>query len=37
LPDGTSTQTLLNNFNETGWQGNHYFHNDGLPTLVKVK
>jgi hypothetical protein len=37
LPDGTSTLTLLNNFNETGWQGNHYFYNDGLPTLVKVR
>jgi hypothetical protein len=37
LPGGTSTSTLLNNFNETGWQGNHYFYNDGLPTLVKVK
>jgi hypothetical protein len=37
LPDGTSTVTLLNNFNETGWQGNHYFWNDGLPTLVKVR
>jgi hypothetical protein len=36
LPDGTSTLTLLNNVNETGWQGNHYFYNDGLPTLVKV-
>lgn len=37
LPDGTSTSTLLNNVNETGWQGNHYFFNDGLPTLVKVR
>ena len=36
LPDGTSTSKLLGNFNETGWQGNHYFWNDGLPTLVKV-
>jgi len=37
LPDGTSTSALLNNLNETGWQGNHYFFNDGLPTLVKVR
>ncbi|HEV8452879.1 MAG TPA: hypothetical protein VGQ45_15705 [Gaiellales bacterium] len=37
LPGGTSTLTLLDNFNETGWQGNHYFYNDGLPTLVKVR
>lgn len=36
LPDGSSTLALLNNFNETGWQGNHYFWNDGLPTLVRV-
>ena len=36
LPDGTSTSTLLGNFNETGWQGNHYFWNDGQPTLIKV-
>lgn len=36
LPDGTPTTTLLGNLNETGWQGNHYFDNDGLPTLVKV-
>jgi predicted lipoprotein with Yx(FWY)xxD motif len=36
FPDGTSTLSLLDNFNETGWQGNHYFWNDGLPTLIKV-
>ena len=36
LPDGTSTLSLLGNLNETGWQGNHYFWNDGLPTLIKV-
>jgi hypothetical protein len=36
LPDGTSTLSLLGNFNETGWQGNHYFWNNGLPTLIKV-
>jgi hypothetical protein len=36
LPDGTSTSKLLGNFNETGWQGNHYFWNDGRPTLIKV-
>jgi hypothetical protein len=36
LPDGTSTSTLLSNFNESGWQGNHYFWNNGLPTLIKV-
>jgi hypothetical protein len=36
LPDGTPTLTLLGNVNETGWQGNHYFYNDGRPTLVKV-
>jgi hypothetical protein len=38
LPDGvTSTFDLLGNFDESGWQGNHYFFNDGLPTLVKVR
>jgi len=36
LPDGTSTLSWLGNLNETGWQGNHYFFNNGLPTLVKV-
>ena len=36
LPDGTSTSKLLGNVNETGWQGNHYFWNNGLPTLIKV-
>jgi hypothetical protein len=36
LPDGTGTLALLGDFNEAGWQGNHYFFNDGLPTLVKV-
>jgi H+/Cl- antiporter ClcA len=35
LPDGTSTGMLLNNA-QTGWQGNHYFDNNGQPTLIKV-
>jgi hypothetical protein len=33
----TSWSDLLDNTNESGWQGNHYFFNDGLPTLVKVR
>ena len=38
LPDGvTSTLSLLGNANQTGWQGSHYFWNDGLPTLVRVR
>ena len=35
LPDGTATLGLFTNA-QTGWQGNHYFDNNGLPTLVKV-
>jgi hypothetical protein len=37
LPDNTTqTRALFQNTDESGWQGNHYFWNDGLPTLVKV-
>jgi len=36
FPDGKSTLKLLGNVNQTGWQGNHYFDNNGLPTLIKV-
>jgi hypothetical protein len=35
MPDGTPTLTLFQNA-QTGWQGNHYFNNDGSPTLIKV-
>jgi hypothetical protein len=35
MPDGTPTLGLFQNA-QTGWQGSHYFDNDGQPTLVKV-
>jgi hypothetical protein len=35
LPDGTPTLSLFVNA-QTGWQGSHYFNNNGYPTLVKV-
>jgi hypothetical protein len=35
LPDGTPTLGLFQNA-QVGWQGNHYFDNNGTPTLVKV-
>jgi hypothetical protein len=35
MPDGTPTLSLFNNA-QTGWQGNHYFNNNGYPTLIKV-
>ena len=36
MPDGT-TQTLpLFQNAQTGWDGNHYFDNNGYPTLIKV-
>lgn len=36
MPDGTPTITLFNNA-QTGWQGNHYFDNNGYPTLIHVR
>ena len=35
MPDGTPTFLLFQNA-QTGWQGNHYFNNDGYPTLIHV-
>lgn len=35
MPDGTPTLSLFDNA-QTGWEGNHYFKNDGYPTLIKV-
>jgi hypothetical protein len=35
MPDGTPTFLLFRNA-QTGWQGNHYFNNNGYPTLVHV-
>ena len=36
-PDGvTPAKALLGNVNKTGWQGGHYFWNNGRPTLVRV-
>ena len=35
MPDGTPTFLLFQNA-QTGWQGNHYFNNNGYPTLIHV-
>ena len=35
MPDGTPTFMLLPNA-QTGWQGNHFFNNNGYPTLLHV-
>jgi hypothetical protein len=35
LPDGTPTLGLLQNA-QSGWEGSHYFDNNGYPTLVMV-
>ena len=35
MPDGTPTFLLFRNA-QTGWQGNHYFNNNGYPTLIHV-
>jgi hypothetical protein len=35
MPDGTPTFLLFQNA-QTGWQGSHYFDNNGYPTLIHV-
>ena len=35
MPDGTPTLSLLQDA-QSGWQGSHYFDNNGYPTLIMV-
>ena len=35
MPDGTPSFLLFQNA-QTGWQSNHYFNNNGYPTLIHV-